>query len=131
MNNKALIIYDNTGFIYNITYNTDKVELPILSSMIIDVPEGKNINSIDVSTNTPIYDDIPQTEMADIKNSVDVMNSRIDNIMNMLNVLTAVTMGGLHDGQIPADQFEENPNGSKDNETVSENKNDEESLLGE
>ena len=131
MNNKALIIYDNTGFIYNITYNTDKVELPILSSMIIDVPEGKNINSIDVSTNTPIYDDIPQTEMADIKNSVDVMNSRIDSIMNMLNVLTAVTMGGLHDGQIPADQFEENPNGSEDNETVSENKNDEESLLGE
>lgn len=108
--NKALIIYDNTGFIYNITYGTDKTELPILSSMIIDVPDGKNINSIDVSqeTPTPIYDDIPSTEMADIKNSVDRMNSRIDSIMSMLNALTAATIGELENEQISDEQFNDN-----------------------
>lgn len=107
--NKALIIYDNTGFIYNITYGTDKTELPILSSMITDVQDGKNINSIDVSTDPPsiIYDDIPSTEMADIKNSVEIVNNKMNNIMEMLNVLTAVTMGGLTDGQIPADQYDD------------------------
>lgn len=95
--NKALVVYDNTGFIYNITYGTDKTELPILSSMFVDVPDGRNINSIDVSTETPtpVYDELPLTEMADIKNSVDTINGRIDNIMDMLNVITAAVMNTM------------------------------------
>lgn len=51
--------------------------------MITDVPDGKNINSIDVSTNPPsiVYDDIPSMEMADIKNSVEIVNNKMNNIM--------------------------------------------------
>ena len=78
--------------------------------MITDIPDGKNINSIDVSTNPPsiVYDDIPSTEMADIKNSVDGMNSRIDSIMSMLNALTVATIGELENEQISDEQFNDN-----------------------
>lgn len=49
---KALIIYDATGRIWNVTYGEDILPTG-LSGMVADVPEGRSVYGIDFSGSIP------------------------------------------------------------------------------
>ena len=61
---KTLIIYDNTGMIWNITYG--QYVLPEgLTATIMDVPEGSQVQSIDVSSDEPklVFAPLPENDI--------------------------------------------------------------------
>lgn len=65
---QTLIIYDNTGMIWNITYG--QYVLPEgLTATIMDVPEGCQVQSIDVSCEIPklVFADLPENDIATMK----------------------------------------------------------------
>ena len=75
---KTLIIYDNTGFIWNITYG--QYILPEgLRASILDVPEGAQIEKIDVSGEMPqvIFSALPENEINMMK--AEMSNLRQEN----------------------------------------------------
>ena len=61
----TLIIYDSTGKIYYQVSGavTEPTGIPFLW---VDVPEGKYIKSVDVATNTAVFEDTPLSDI-DIK----------------------------------------------------------------
>lgn len=79
---KTLIIYDNTGFIWNITYG--QYILPEgLRASILDVPEGAQIERIDISGEIPqvIFSALPENE-------INMMKAEMSNLRNENNMLT-------------------------------------------
>lgn len=65
---QTLIIYDNTGMIWNITYG--QYTLPEgLTATIMDVPEGSQVQSIDVSGETPklVFAALPENDIQAMK----------------------------------------------------------------
>ena len=61
---QTLIIYDNTGMIWNITYG--QYVLPEgLTATIMDVPEGSQVQSIDVSGDEPklVFASLPENDI--------------------------------------------------------------------
>lgn len=65
---QTLIIYDNTGMIWNITYG--QYVLPEgLTAIIMDVPEGSQVQSIDVSGETPklVFASLPENDIVAMK----------------------------------------------------------------
>lgn len=65
---QTLIIYDNTGMIWNITYG--QYVLPEgLTATIMDVPEGSQVQSIDVSGDTPklVFAALPENDIQSMK----------------------------------------------------------------
>lgn len=75
---QTLIIYDNTGMIWNITYG--QYVLPEgLTATIMDVPEGSQVQNIDVSGETPklVFAALPENDIQAMK--VEMSNLRIEN----------------------------------------------------
>lgn len=75
---QTLIIYDNTGMIWNITYG--QYVLPEgLTATIMDVPEGSQVQSIDISGETPklVFAALPENDIQAMK--VEMSNLRIEN----------------------------------------------------
>lgn len=65
---QTLIIYDNTGMIWNITYG--QYVLPEgLTATIMDVPEGSQVQSIDVSGDEPklVFASLPENDIQAMK----------------------------------------------------------------
>lgn len=65
---QTLIIYDKTGMIWNITYG--QYVLPEgLTATIMDVPEGSQVQSIDVSGETPklVFAALPENDIQAMK----------------------------------------------------------------
>lgn len=83
---QTLIIYDNTGMIWNITYG--QYVLPEgLTATIMDVPEGSQVQSIDVSGETPklVFASLPE-------NDIQVMKAEMNHLREENNFLnTALT----------------------------------------
>lgn len=79
---QTLIIYDNTGMIWNITYG--QYVLPEgLRASILDVPEGAQIERIDISGEMPqvIFSALPENE-------INIMKAEMSNLRNENNMLT-------------------------------------------
>ena len=62
---QTLIIYDSNGTIYYQASGavTEPTGMPFLW---VDVPEGKYVSSVDIATNTAIFEDLPKSDI-DIK----------------------------------------------------------------
>lgn len=65
---QTLIIYDNTGMIWNITYGQYVIPEG-LTAMIKDVPEGSQVQSIDVSGGEPklVFATLPENDIQAMK----------------------------------------------------------------
>lgn len=73
---QTLIIYDNTGMIWNITYG--QYVLPEgLTATIMDVPEGSQIQSIDVSGETPklVFAALPENDIQTMKAEMNALRT--------------------------------------------------------
>lgn len=73
---QTLIIYDNTGFIWNITYG--QYVLPEgLTATITDVPEGSQVKSIDLSGDTPklVFAALPENDIQAMKAEMNALRT--------------------------------------------------------
>lgn len=79
---KALVIYDNTGYIWNIVYGQEEIPSGLeKSAIIVEVPSNMRILSIDVTdpTNpTPVFDSQPDTELDRMQTEIDSVKSTSD-----------------------------------------------------
>lgn len=78
---KALIVYDATGRIWNVTYGESTVPNG-LSSMLVDVPDGQNISGVDLSGSSPsaIFEVMPQSEVQRLESAILELSSTINNM---------------------------------------------------
>lgn len=75
----SLIIYDSTGFI--ISQMAGSVREPVgIPFMWLEVPKGKRIVSIDVSTETytPIFENLPKSEIEVLKDQLQATQQAVD-----------------------------------------------------
>lgn len=80
----TLIIYDNTGYI--IFQGQGALREPVgIPFMWVEIPQGKHIESIDVSVtpNVPVFSDLPKTEVQLLKEQVDSLNIAMAQILGM------------------------------------------------
>lgn len=77
---ETLIIYDDSGRIIMTSTNTENYTN--VSSITVEVPEGKIPASVDVSSKTPIYNDRPKTELELLKEQVDAQAEAILALMD-------------------------------------------------
>lgn len=73
---QTLIIYDSTGMIWNITYG--QYALPEgLTAIIMDVPEGSQVQSIDVSGETPklVFASLPENDIQAMKAEMNTLRA--------------------------------------------------------
>lgn len=78
---KTLIVYDKSGGIIA-CYNAEGAAAPVgVPYIIVDIPEGISVQSVDVKTATPIYvkDNL-------IISEIDKMNSKMDYIAMMSDI---------------------------------------------
>lgn len=74
-NMKTLIIYDNTGFILLTQSGDYRIPEGGIQFIEVEVPSGKHAVSIDIETNTPIYEDIPKTETQLLQEKMEQLES--------------------------------------------------------
>lgn len=77
---ETLIIYDGTGKIIMTSTNTENYK--DISSITVEVPEGKIPASVDVLNKTPIYNDRPKTELELLKEQVNAQAEAILALMD-------------------------------------------------
>ncbi|MFL0167637.1 hypothetical protein [Candidatus Clostridium helianthi] len=86
---KTLVIYDNTGYIFfQLTSDKNRIPEGGIQYLEDEVPTGKRIVGIDVSVtpNTPIYEDIPKTDMEKLQEKVEDLiqaNAELTSIVAM------------------------------------------------
>lgn len=86
---QTLIIYDKTGMIWNITYG--QYVLPEgLTATIMDVPEGSQVQSIDVSGETPklVFASLPENDIVAMKAQMNSLREE-NNFLNTALTFTA------------------------------------------
>lgn len=76
---KALVIYDSTGYIWNIVYGEESVPEGLeKSAMIVEIPTDERLLSIDVSdvnNPTPVFDAQPDTQIDRLAKLIDTVQS--------------------------------------------------------
>ena len=80
--NRILVIYDNTGFI--VSQMSGAVREPVgIPFMWVDVPDGKYVVRIDVSTetHTPVFEDCPKSEIDQLKEQIDALTIAMAEIL--------------------------------------------------
>ena len=79
---KTLVIYDNTGYIWNIVYGQEEIPSGLeKSAIIVEVPSNMRILSIDVTDPTnpaPVFDSQPDTELGRMQAEIDTLKSTSD-----------------------------------------------------
>ena len=84
---RALIIYDDTGFI--LSNMSGSVREPVGIPFIwVEIPEGKTITSVDVSVtpNVAILEDAPVSEIAKVQSDITSLFEVIDAILTEILV---------------------------------------------
>ena len=84
----TLIIYDNVGNIYYQASGSVVEPQGGLQYLMVEVPEGKRIVSVDTSTDphTVIFEDIPQTEIEELKDENAALLAKIEYLALMTDV---------------------------------------------
>jgi len=77
---RALVIYDSTGKIYYIGYG-DTVVPKGLQYCFIDIPEGKQLISINPTNQQPIFVDVGSID--NLNQQVKSLNEVVDNLLVM------------------------------------------------
>ncbi len=78
----ALIIYDSSGKIWNVTYGEDT--LPVgLNGIVTDVPEGCSVFGVDLSGSEPIarFEELPGTELDHISKKIDDLSEGVNQLI--------------------------------------------------
>lgn len=77
--NKALVIYDSTGRIWNIIYGEETVPKG-LTAMFVDIPDGAVLNHIDVTDPAnpqPVFDYLPESDIGRLQKQVAELEAQI------------------------------------------------------
>ena len=76
----TLIIYDSTGYI--IFQASGSVREPIgIPFLWVEIPAGKRVVSVDMATNTPIFEDLPKSNAQLLQEQVDALNIAMAEIL--------------------------------------------------
>jgi hypothetical protein len=88
--NNTLVVYDNEGFIQRQEQGSSLREPIGVPFMWVEVPNGKYLTSIDVSTemHTPVFADLPKSE-------VDLLKDDNTEIKLALAELAEIVTGGI------------------------------------
>jgi hypothetical protein len=91
----TLIIYDNQGYIF-FQGQGNLREPQGIPFLWVDIPEGKYVKSVDVSTSThkPVFAYISKSEVELLKEQVDSLN------IAMANLMGGVTYANLEENNI-------------------------------
>ena len=86
---KCLVVYNTkTGEIYNIVYNEEKIPEGLENnSMILDIPSGCNLMSLDVSEDPPKpnYNYWPAIDLESVKDIVKDAMTEVGNVRDALD----------------------------------------------
>ena len=81
---RALVIYDSTGYIWNIVYGQEEIPSGLeKSAMIVDIPSDMRILSVDVTdpaNPTPVFDAQPDTEIGRLTDEIRDTKSEIQSV---------------------------------------------------
>lgn len=69
---QAVVIYDGTGNIWNVTYG-DAVNPEILGSARLEIPDGAQITGVDLSNPDapqPVFESIPASDYTNLQNQI-------------------------------------------------------------
>lgn len=92
---RALVIYDSTGKIYTILYGEETVPQG-LTCMFVDVPEGAQLERIDVTAPDnpqPVFSYLPESDIGRLKHKVAELTEDLTTTQLALTELFE-TMGG-------------------------------------
>lgn len=94
---KTLIIYDNAGFIFLQISGNYEMPKGGVQFLEVEIPQGKYLKSIDVTVtpNTPIYEDIPQTDMEQIKSETELLKGCVMELANIVYSSEITTESGV------------------------------------
>ena len=79
---KSLVIYDSTGYIWNIIYGQEEIPGGLeKSAMIVNIPSNMRVLSIDVTdpnNPTPVFDNQPDTELGRLDTELQAVKATAD-----------------------------------------------------
>ena len=78
---KALVIYDLTGRVWQIIYGEDTVPQG-LTAMFVDIPEGAQLERIDVTDPDhpkPVYSYLPESDIGRLQQKVTELEEELTN----------------------------------------------------
>lgn len=92
---KALVIYDSTGRIWNIVYGEEMVPQG-LTCMFVDVPEGAQLDKIDITNPEepkPVFTYLPESDIGKLQEKVkalqkenELLNAQVAYLAMMSNI---------------------------------------------
>lgn len=74
---KALVLYDLTGRVWNIVYGATEAPQGI-PSIWVDIPANAVINHVDPETKEVIFDYLPETDLGQLQREVKGLCNRVD-----------------------------------------------------
>ena len=90
---KALVIYDNIGYIWNIVYGHEEIPSGLgNSAMIVEIPSNMRILSIDMTdpaNPTPVFDNQPDTELDRLNTEIQAVKSTTDGNVTSIETNTS------------------------------------------
>lgn len=100
---QALVIYDSTGNVWNITYG-DSALPGNLSSAQLEIPDGTQLTGVDLSNPDipqPVFKPLPQSSYDELKNEIDELKiaqqdqacERVESDVDMDYRLSVVELG--------------------------------------
>lgn len=90
---KALVIYDTTGRVWNVTYGEDTLPTGI-SGLIVDVPEGQSVHGVDLSGESPtvVFEELPASEVQRLENAINALTGAVNGMaVNVTPLAVAAT----------------------------------------
>lgn len=79
---KALVIYDSTGYIWNIVYGADTAPQG-LTCMWVDIPDGAQLERIDVTNPDdphPVFNYLPDSDIGKLQKQMETVKTRLDKV---------------------------------------------------
>lgn len=79
---KALVIYDNTGRIWNILYGEEKIPQG-LPAIFVDIPDGAILEKIDTTDSEnpkPVFSYLPESDIGKIQKQILTLTTRLDEV---------------------------------------------------
>lgn len=100
---QALVIYDSTGNVWNITYG-DSTLPGSLSSAQMEIPDGTQLTGVDLSNPDipqPVFKPLPQSSYDELKNEIDELkiaqqdltDEAVENAVDMDYRISMVELG--------------------------------------
>lgn len=76
---QALVIYDNAGNVWNITYG-DSVNPEALASARLEIPDGSQLTGVDLTDPEgpkPVFESIPASDYTNLQNQITDLEGKL------------------------------------------------------